>query len=194
MFGRAVAFVELVDTASAVDDFLFSCEERVADRADFDFYDVLVLGCFVHKLCSAGTGEFGLANFWVDVFFHNLYYSPGWGLLSMDLLCGIILVGGGMGKKTLTVEQIKSRVASVARKHPVEKISMFGSYARGMQTTGSDLDLLVTFKETEPLTLFTIVKFEQDLKKAMGISVDVIPAPIEEDSLIVIDAEVPIYG
>jgi len=43
----------------------------------------------------------------------------------------------------LSVEEIKSYIIPIIRKYPVEKVILFGSYARGDASDTSDIDLVV---------------------------------------------------
>ena len=43
----------------------------------------------------------------------------------------------------LTIEEIKSYITPVVEAYPVNKVILFGSYARGEAVEGSDLDLVV---------------------------------------------------
>ncbi len=45
--------------------------------------------------------------------------------------------------RVYTIEEIKSIVAPIAAVHSVERIYLFGSYARGEATPSSDIDLRV---------------------------------------------------
>jgi predicted nucleotidyltransferase len=49
---------------------------------------------------------------------------------------------------------------------------MFGSYARGEQRAKSDLDVLVEFEE--PVTLFNLVRLENELAARLDIDVDLV--------------------
>lgn len=53
-----------------------------------------------------------------------------------------------------------------------EYIGIFGSYARGEQQPGSDLDILVRFGKR--LNLLDLVGLEQDLSERLGIKVDLV--------------------
>ena len=54
----------------------------------------------------------------------------------------------------------------------VRNLEVFGSYARGEEGEGSDLDLLVTFEEVP--TLFQFVALEQFLSDELGVKVDLV--------------------
>lgn len=55
-------------------------------------------------------------------------------------------------------------------RYGVGALSIFGSYARGEQTVGSDLDLLVAFERTPGMLGF--VGLALDLEEALGLKVD----------------------
>ena len=92
----------------------------------------------------------------------------------------------------LKISEIKSSVEKVAKEYPIERVSLFGSYADGTQTAGSDIDLLVKFNK--PVGLFTLIGFQMEIEELVGKKVDVVSTPIPKDSLLVITNEVPIYG
>jgi len=54
----------------------------------------------------------------------------------------------------------------------VESLEIFGSWIRGRQQPGSDLDLLVSFRR--PIDLFRYVELENDLSNLLGIRVDLV--------------------
>jgi len=54
------------------------------------------------------------------------------------------------------------------------KVGIFGSYARGDNKTGSDIDILVEFKEAP--SLLTLIKLENDLSEILGVKVDLVTA------------------
>ncbi|MEL6562337.1 MAG: nucleotidyltransferase family protein [Bacteroidota bacterium] len=61
--------------------------------------------------------------------------------------------------------------------YPIGKIGIFGSYAKGRQTSSSDLDILIEFSDR--VTLFRMGGLQQELSKLFGMSVDLVP----EDSI-----------
>ena len=56
--------------------------------------------------------------------------------------------------------------------HEIESIALFGSYARGEQTQGSDLDLLVKFNHK--VSLLRIIQIQLDLQSRLGLKVDLL--------------------
>jgi predicted nucleotidyltransferase len=52
------------------------------------------------------------------------------------------------------------------------KVGIFGSYARGDNKKGSDIDILVEFKEAP--SLLTLIKLENDLSEILGVKVDLV--------------------
>ena len=57
-------------------------------------------------------------------------------------------------------------------KYKVKTLGVFGSYVRGEQKEGSDLDILVEFQE--PVGLFEFMELEEFLGKNTGIKVDLV--------------------
>lgn len=95
--------------------------------------------------------------------------------------------------KVLKLADIKSYVAQVAPLYDVKKVTLFGSYANGEQNKKSDIDLLVEF-HTDSVSLFKLSDLRYDLEQLIGKKVDVIHAPIPEDSFLEINKVVPLYG
>jgi predicted nucleotidyltransferase len=52
------------------------------------------------------------------------------------------------------------------------KVGIFGSFARGDNKKGSDIDILVEFKESP--SLLTLIKLENDLSEILGVKVDLV--------------------
>jgi predicted nucleotidyltransferase len=68
--------------------------------------------------------------------------------------------------------EIKNIILSQLKEFDPLKIGIFGSFARGDNKKGSDIDILVEFKESP--TLLTLIKLENDLSEILGIKVDLI--------------------
>jgi uncharacterized protein len=92
----------------------------------------------------------------------------------------------------LTLDQIKKSAEGIAEKHPVKKLSLFGSYAAGNATEQSDVDLLIEFCSPS-ISLFTLSEIKIELESILKTEVDLIHAPIEEGAVIRIDEVVEIY-
>jgi predicted nucleotidyltransferase len=78
--------------------------------------------------------------------------------------------------KVTSLDEIKCLIEQnrpeLKRQFHVEKIGVFGSYARGDQKKGSDVDFLVTFDKD--ISLFEHVDLTIYLKELMGRKADVI--------------------
>ena len=74
------------------------------------------------------------------------------------------------------VEDVSARLAELKprleREYPISELGIFGSYARGEQRSDSDLDVLVAFER--PVTLFDLVRLEDDLADELGVEVDLV--------------------
>jgi predicted nucleotidyltransferase len=58
------------------------------------------------------------------------------------------------------------------KEYPISALGVFGSYARNEQNPESDLDVLVEFEG--PVTLFDLVRLENELTRGLGVDVDLI--------------------
>ena len=93
----------------------------------------------------------------------------------------------------LTHEIISNAVSRAALLHPVKRAYYFGSYADGRATDTSDLDLLVEFHQPR-VSLFVLSAIKFDLEDQLKVPVDVIHAPLPDDSILEIDKVVQVYG
>ncbi|GHU61544.1 hypothetical protein AGMMS49983_01440 [Clostridia bacterium] len=93
----------------------------------------------------------------------------------------------------LSHEIICEKIKTIVSDFPIKKVSYFGSYADGTATDASDLDVLVEF-ETSAISLLILLDIKYRLEEKMGISVDIVHAPIPAGSLIEISKTIPVYA
>lgn len=74
----------------------------------------------------------------------------------------------------LTIDEIRAAVAPICEKYGVERLTLFGSYARGEADELSDVDLMVDKYDEKKLHGFIWGGLYGDLKEALGIEVDVL--------------------
>ena len=60
----------------------------------------------------------------------------------------------------------------LSKKFKVKTIGIFGSYAKGEQKRGSDVDALVEFEE--PVGLFEFMRLENYLSDLLGVKIDLV--------------------
>ena len=94
----------------------------------------------------------------------------------------------------LKLVDIKTAVENASSKYNLKKVSLFGSYANGEANDESDVDLLVEFKDNDNVSLLTITEIKYDLEEKLNKPVDVIHAPVPNDSLIEVRDTVNLYG
>ncbi len=68
--------------------------------------------------------------------------------------------------------EIKNIILSHLKGFNPIKVGIFGSFARGDNKKGSDIDILVEFKEAP--SLLTLIKLENDLSEIIGVKVDLV--------------------
>lgn len=99
-----------------------------------------------------------------------------------------------------TIDEIRravnQAVASYNQSAPkgkeIIRVELFGSYADGRQNQDSDVDFLVEF--ASPIVgLFSIVGALESLEQQFSCSVDMVPLPLPEDSILDIGRTVPLY-
>jgi predicted nucleotidyltransferase len=68
--------------------------------------------------------------------------------------------------------EVKNIILSRLKKFDPQKVGIFGSFARGDNKKGSDIDILVEFKNIP--SLLALIKLENDLSEILGIKVDLV--------------------
>lgn len=87
-----------------------------------------------------------------------------------------------MSVKKYTIEEIKTIVEPIARKYGVERVYLFGSYARGDATENSDVDLRVDKGSLKGM--FALCGLYTEIEKALQMKVDVLTTGSFEDDFL----------
>lgn len=69
-------------------------------------------------------------------------------------------------------QTLRSHLPHLWEAYGVQSLALFGSYVRGEQRPGSDIDVLVTFED--PPGLLAFVELKQELSDRLGHSVDLV--------------------
>ncbi|MBU2104351.1 MAG: nucleotidyltransferase family protein [Nanoarchaeota archaeon] len=69
------------------------------------------------------------------------------------------------------IKEIKSKIVEILKKHGVVRAGIFGSYAKGENKKGSDIDILV--KTSKPLG-FEFIGIKLELEDKLGKKVDLL--------------------
>lgn len=78
------------------------------------------------------------------------------------------------------INEIQKVVIPIAHSYGVKRLYLFGSYAKGTATEGSDIDLLV--EKGKSMSLIKLSGMRQMVQEALNLSVDLITTTgIEED-------------
>ena len=77
-------------------------------------------------------------------------------------------------RKVYTVDEIADIVGPIAAEYGAERVWLFGSYARGEATEGSDIDLLIDTAGTTLKSLFALGALYCDLEEALQKPIDLI--------------------
>ena len=99
-----------------------------------------------------------------------------------------------MAAKKYTIEEIKAVVEPIARKYGVERVYLFGSYARGVVNENSDIDLRVDKGSLKGM--FALCGLYTEIEEALKIKVDVLTTGSLEDDFLhkIQQEEVLLYG
>ena len=87
-----------------------------------------------------------------------------------------------MSVKKVTIEEIKAIVEPIARKYGVERVYLFGSYARGDVTENSDVDLRVDKGSLKGM--FALCGLYTEIEEALQMKVDVLTTGSLEDDFL----------
>lgn len=92
-----------------------------------------------------------------------------------------------------SIAEIKRRVTPVAQRYGVERVMLFGSYARGEADQKSDIDLRVDSGEIRGY--FKLAGFQRELSESLGLPVDVLTTGALDDAFLsrIAKEEVLIY-
>jgi predicted nucleotidyltransferase len=71
------------------------------------------------------------------------------------------------------VSTLRQQKAALCGRYPIRRIAVFGSWARGEQTDGSDVDILV---DVAPTIGLDFVSLAEELETLLGMRVDLVSA------------------
>lgn len=74
--------------------------------------------------------------------------------------------------KIYTIDEIRERVKPVAERYGIDRVWLFGSYARGEATEDSDVDLLIHRKNT--MSMFELGGVYEDLTDVLLKNIDLL--------------------
>ena len=78
----------------------------------------------------------------------------------------------------LSLDQILSALreslSELRTRYRVRALGVFGSYVRGEQRKGSDVDVLVEFEQHDRPNLFDVIHLEDELGDLLGVKVDLV--------------------
>jgi len=94
----------------------------------------------------------------------------------------------------MNIEEIKKKIIPILEKYHVKRAGIFGSVSQGVQTSNSDVDVLVELGEKIGLLQFVRIKLE--LENSLGTKVDLVEyralKPRLKDSIL--SEEIRLYG
>ena len=81
----------------------------------------------------------------------------------------------------LTIDEIREKIRPICEQYKIEKVWLFGSYARGEAREDSDVDLHM--KAPKGIGLFGLSGIYADLEEALGKEIDLITRIPEENKI-----------
>jgi len=82
----------------------------------------------------------------------------------------------------LTPEELRRRLRPFCESHHIRRLEVFGSAARGQAKPSSDVDLLVTFDESVPVSTGELLEMAGEAEELVGRPVDFVLRPSLEKS------------
>ena len=82
----------------------------------------------------------------------------------------------------LTPDELRRRLHRFCEKHRIRRLEVFGSAARGQAGPSSDVDLLVTFNESVPVSTAELLEMAGEAEELVGRPVDFVLRPSLEKS------------
>ena len=72
----------------------------------------------------------------------------------------------------LSPDDLRGRLRLFCEKHSIRRVDVFGSYAYGTATRDSDVDLLVTLDESEPISATRVIEMAGEVEELLAAPVD----------------------
>jgi hypothetical protein len=93
------------------------------------------------------------------------------------------LVNGGRGNvMPYTVEELKQIISPIAAEHGINRVCLFGSYARGIATGESDVDIMID--KGNARSLFQLSGFRLAVEDALCLPVDLVTNEASDQRLL----------
>jgi len=91
------------------------------------------------------------------------------------------------------MNKIRQSVTDIAENYGIERVYLFGSYARGVAHADSDIDLRIDKGHLRGL--FQLAGFQQDVQDQLGVRVDILTTQSIDDVFLqnIRDEEVMLY-
>ncbi len=74
--------------------------------------------------------------------------------------------------QALSSDELRNRLRPFCEKHGIRRLEIFGSAADGLATSSSDVDLLVTLDESNPLSTSELLEMAGEAEELIGRPVD----------------------
>ena len=74
--------------------------------------------------------------------------------------------------QALSSDELRTRLRPFCEKHRIRRLEVFGSAACGLATSSRDVDLLVTFDESNPVSTSELLELAGEAEELIGRPVD----------------------
>jgi hypothetical protein len=86
-------------------------------------------------------------------------------------------------KRKKNIKKLREKILPVLKKYNVERAGIFGSAARGDESSGSDIDIVVKLPEDNKLSLLDFAGIKVELEEATGRNVDIVQYKLVKPAL-----------
>jgi predicted nucleotidyltransferase len=80
-----------------------------------------------------------------------------------------------MENVTVDLEQVRPQIAELCAAYGIMELAVFGSFARGEDKPGSDIDLLYVRDPSAMMGFVKLTRFQEELERLFGRPVDLAP-------------------
>src|SRR6266498_4375902 len=74
--------------------------------------------------------------------------------------------------KPPSLAELRTLLSAFCQRYGIRRLDIFGSSARGLTAAGSDVDMLVTFDESRPVSTADVLEMAGEAEELVGAPVD----------------------
>ncbi len=87
----------------------------------------------------------------------------------------------------MKTQDIKKKILPAIKREDIVKVALFGSFAKGEERKGSDIDILIKYRKGSEKSLLDLIRLQFELEDKLGRKVDLLTYegihPLLKDSI-----------